>query len=108
MGGNQDLLEEFVDNILDEKFSGFRDHEYTIVKDYNLGFRLDHQGKNNAAGTKPHRLFIQPVGRGKSKASKKGHDLVLANVHCDDPEDAEAVRDALKESAKGRAKLVVV
>ena len=38
------LIEEFLDDIDDEKFSGWSDREYTIVKDFNLGFRLDHQG----------------------------------------------------------------
>jgi len=57
--------------------------------------------------TKAHSLFIQPVGHSKSKASKKGHDLVLANVYCDDPEKSDAVRDALKQSGENKANLVV-
>ena len=38
------LIEEFLDDIDDEKFSGWSDREYAVVKDFNLGFRLDHQG----------------------------------------------------------------
>ncbi len=33
-------VEEFIDDLQSDKLSGFRDHEYTIVEDWNLGFRL--------------------------------------------------------------------
>jgi len=101
-------IEEFIDGLKSDKLCGFRDHEYTIVEDWNLGFRLDHQGKNSKAGTKAHRLYIQPVAWGKTPASKKSHGKVLANIHCDDPEDVDKVKAALKESAGNAGDLVVV
>lgn len=101
-------IEEFIDDLKSDKLSGFRDHEYTIVEDSSLGFRLDHQGKNKKAGTKSHRLYIQPVAGGKTPASKKSHGKVLANIHVDDPEDVDKVKAALKESAGNGGALVVV
>lgn len=37
---HQAHVEEFIDDLHSDKLSGFRDHEYTIVEDWNLGFRL--------------------------------------------------------------------
>ena len=106
--GESKKIAEFVDGLSKEKFSGFRDKEYTIADDRKLGYRLDHQGVNKDKSTKPHRIYIQSCKGGKSRMSKGGGKLVLADVHCDDPADAEKVRDALKQSYKNNGSLVVV
>ena len=64
---------------------------------------------NNDPSTKPHRIYIQPVGGGTSKASKKlSSKAVVAAIHCDDPENDQLIRDALIESFKQNGKTVVV
>ena len=42
--GEFDKIVSFLDGINDEKFSGWKDKEYTIADNSKLGFRLDHQG----------------------------------------------------------------
>lgn len=120
---------EFVESIHKDKLCGWSDEQYTILTDRKLGYRLDHQGVsshfshsnhrlqhslwckqlNKDPSTKPHRIFIQPVAGGTSKASKVlNTKAVLAAVHCDDPEDDERMREALIESERLKGKTVVV
>ena len=44
----------------------------------------------------------------KSRTSKSGSRLVLVDVHCDKPADAEKVRNALKQGYKNNGSLVLV
>ena len=121
-------LKDFIANLHKNKLCGWSDEQYTILTDRKLGYRLDHQGvsshfshsnrrlrhsleckqMNKDPSTKPHRIYIQPVAGGKSRDSKLDPRTVLANVHCDDPEDEERMREALLESANGDGTLVVV
>lgn len=101
-------IKKFIDSLSDGKLSGWRDKEYTIGDDRKLGYRIDHQGTNDDVTTKKHRLFIQNCKGGKSRYSNLPAKKVLAHIHCDDPEDADKVRDGLKESTDIDGDLVVV
>lgn len=78
MSKNQQLVDNFLDDLKPEKFYGFQDKQYTICTDHNLGLRLDHQGLNKDKATKPHRLYVQPLGNGKTKKSVRDSGTVLA------------------------------
>lgn len=101
------MIKKFIDGLSDGKLSGWRDKEYTIADDRKLGYRIDHQGTNKNASTKKHRIYIQNCKGGKSKYSNQPAKKILAEVHCDDPEDADKVRDGLKESVDSETLVVV-
>lgn len=54
----------------------------------------------NNDGSGKHRLYIQPLGKGKSEASKQSSANVLAQIHISDPGDPQKIREALVQSAK--------
>lgn len=63
----------------------------------------------NQDGSLMHRLFIQPIKGGKSRASKAlSSGTVLAQVHVADGAEPKDVRQALIDSAAKDSKLFVV
>ena len=64
---------------------------------------------NDDPSTKPHRIYVQPIRGGSSKASRKlSPKTIVASIHCDDPEDDQLIRDGLIASYKANGKTVVV
>ena len=107
MPKNNAAIKEFVDNIPDEKLKGFVSSEKTIVENRNIGFRLDHQGVNKD-GSGKDRLYIQPLARGKTRASRMSSSSVLAQIHVTDPGDPKQIRDALFNSFKNQGRLITL
>ena len=70
------------------------------------GVSIDLVPQMNKDGT--HRIYIQPMAGGNTTES---HELsskdILARAHVTPPGVAQNVRDALKESVEGKAKLVI-
>ncbi|CAH0042633.1 unnamed protein product [Clonostachys rhizophaga] len=104
MSGKTKDAELFLADIPDEKLKNFREGEYTIARDYDLGLRLDHQGMNKDKNEAPHvhRLYIQPVGRAKARSKRSGQEQsnagVKARCHATDTAKPEEIREALIES----------
>ena len=63
---------------------------------------------NKDPTTKLHRLHARSIKGGSSKSSKYASNIVLASIHCDDPTDAQMIRDGLVESFGTGGALVVV
>lgn len=123
MSGPAADIEAFLDTVSDEKLKDWQAKQYTIVRNFKIGFRLDHQGvslsgdpftllvlrslKMNQDGTGTHRLFIQPLKGGRSRWSKVPPGTVLAQVHVADPAEPKNVRQAFIDSAAHESKIVV-
>ncbi|KAL8827460.1 MAG: hypothetical protein Q9191_003171 [Dirinaria sp. TL-2023a] len=108
MGGGKNIkhVKEFLDGINDEHFENWSTKQYTIVNNYKIGMRLDHQGMNQD-GT--HRIWIQPLSKGKSRnISAAGSGNYIARAHVADGSSPADVKAALVESTEKTGSMVNV
>lgn len=60
MGGSKNVkhVKEFLDGIKDEHFENWSTKQYTIVNNYKIGMRLDHQGVSWHCHTKSFQYWL--------------------------------------------------
>ncbi|KAH9990069.1 hypothetical protein F4779DRAFT_637958 [Xylariaceae sp. FL0662B] len=116
MGYQEKNLKAFLDSIVDEKLTDMdtnrANNEWTIGRDYDASYRLDHQGLNSDPKEHPyiHRLYVQPIS-GPGTRSKRGNNneknnsSVYARCHVTQEATPEQIREALMESYNNHANI---